>query len=115
MADLNDLIVRGDSKFIGRVYMNDYIDTKTYTNLYGSADTVADASFYYATIRPITFYDDWKIKIRVYANVSNQTGSVAPMPKQAPKPAPKPTPVPPAATSFSSDKNGSLDIPDFLK
>lgn len=48
------------------------IDFREYTSIYGSANDQAGASFYFAQIKPDSFYDVWSVKYRIYASVPNQ-------------------------------------------
>lgn len=41
------------------------IDTKTYTGLIGTANTAADASFYFAKIHPTNYTVNWKVRFRM--------------------------------------------------
>lgn len=60
--------------YISKITRNDLavISSKEYSGIYGSANDQAGASFYFATIRPNNFYQMWRVKFRVYANVPNQ-------------------------------------------
>ena len=42
------------------------IASKTYTGLYGSANDAANASFYFFTVKPTTYYVMWKVRYRVH-------------------------------------------------
>lgn len=42
------------------------IETKTYTGLIGSANDVANASFYFAKIHPTNFTVQWKVRFKIY-------------------------------------------------
>lgn len=42
------------------------IASKTYTGLYGSANDAANASFYFMTVKPTTYYVMWKIRYRIH-------------------------------------------------
>lgn len=46
--------------------------TKEYSGLYGSSNDADGASFYFASVRPTTFYDVWRVRYKVYASVPNQ-------------------------------------------
>ena len=42
------------------------IASKTYTGLYGSANDAANASFYFMSVKPNTYYVMWKIRYRIH-------------------------------------------------
>ena len=42
------------------------IAAKTYTGLIGTANTAADASFYFAKVHPTNFTVQWKVSLRIY-------------------------------------------------
>ena len=48
------------------------IMSKEYSGLYGSSNDADGASFYFASVRPTTFYDVWSVRYKVYAKVPNQ-------------------------------------------
>lgn len=72
MAELNNLIVKGDARFLGDVFMKKAIESRTYSGLYGSANDADGASFYFANIRPKDWYTMWRVKYRIYATIPGQ-------------------------------------------
>ena len=50
------------------------VQTKTYTNIIGTADTWNDETFFYGSIKPIDWYAIWKIKYRIRTYVPGKNG-----------------------------------------
>lgn len=48
------------------------ISSKQYTGIYGSANNQANASFYFANVRPGDFYSVWKVRYRITAEIPDQ-------------------------------------------
>ena len=46
------------------------IASKTYSGIIATANNFASATFYFATIRPTTWYKVWRVKYRIQATVS---------------------------------------------
>ena len=63
MAELNDLLVKGDARFLGNVYMNDSINSKTYSGIYGSANDQARSKFLFCNSKTTKFLSDVESKI----------------------------------------------------
>lgn len=63
MAELNDLLVKGDARFLGNVYMNDSINSKIYSGIYGSANDQARSKLLFCNSKTIKFLSDVESKI----------------------------------------------------
>lgn len=57
-----------------RVHNPDALDSKTYTNVIGTAVDAEHCSFFYMTVRGTTFNAAWHIKVRVVATVDRTDG-----------------------------------------
>ena len=72
MADISKLKLPNGSEYDLKVY-TDHIApmmSKTFTGVVGTANTDVDCTFFFGTIKPVSYYDIWKIKYRVYAHIT---------------------------------------------
>jgi hypothetical protein len=49
------------------------VKSKTYSGIYGSENNFANATFYFASLKPDSWTTTWHVKYRIYATIPNQT------------------------------------------
>lgn len=50
---------------------DDFVQTKTYTGLIGTVNNQANATFYFMTVRPISWNAEWSVRYRIEANLDD--------------------------------------------
>ena len=70
-ATIGDLIVNGNTSFVQGVKTNQIVPfkSKTFTDVIGTANNWAGATFFFGSIKPTTWYALWKIKFNIYIYV----------------------------------------------
>lgn len=49
--------------------------SKTFTGVVGTANTDVDCTFFFGTVKPISYYDIWKIKYRVHIHITGNAST----------------------------------------
>ena len=77
MADISKLRLPNGSEYDLKVY-TDHIApmmSKTFTGVIGTANSDVGCTFFFGTVKPVNYYDIWKIKYRVYAHITGTASS----------------------------------------
>ena len=72
MADISKLKLPNGDEYDLKVYTNHIAPmmSKTFQGVVGTANTDADCTFFFGTIRPTDYYDIWKIKYKVHVHIT---------------------------------------------
>ena len=72
MADISKLKLPNGTEYDLKVYTNHIAPmmSKTFQGVVGTANTDADCTFFFGTIRPTDYYDIWKIKYKVHVHIT---------------------------------------------
>lgn len=72
MADISKLKLPNGTEYDLKVYTNHIAPmmSKTFQGVIGTANTDADCTFFFGTIRPTDYYDIWKIKYKVHVHIT---------------------------------------------
>ena len=74
-ATVGDLIVNGSSSFVQGIKSNQIVPfmSKTYTNVIGTANNWANATFFFGSVKPNVWNEYWRIKYKIRVHVPGQT------------------------------------------